>query len=163
MSFLSDSNVVVLIGFLLFVGLLIYLKVPGMITKMLDERADKIRADIDEARALREEAQTLLASYERKQAEVQAQADAIVAKARQEAKAEAARAQEDLKTSVERRLAAANAQIASAEEAAVKEVKNKAVSVAITAAQTVIGKNMTAKDGGSLIDSAIKEVGEKLH
>jgi len=163
MEFLKDTNIVVLIAFLIFIGGLIYLGVPKLLTKLLDERADKIRAEIDEARSLREEAQTILASYERKQKEVQAQADAIIAQARDEAKAAAAQAQEDLKVSVERRVAAAEAQIASTEASVIKDVKNQAVSVAMAAAQDVIAKKMTAKDGGSLIDAAIAEVGEKLH
>ena len=64
---LNNTDFVVTIAFVLFVALLIYLKVPGMVTKMLDQRADGIQSELDEARALREEAQSILASYERKQ------------------------------------------------------------------------------------------------
>ena len=78
-----------------------------MLGGMLDQRAVGIQSEIDEARALREEAQTLLASYERKQKDVQAQADRIVAAAKDEANAAAAQAREDLAESIERRLAAA--------------------------------------------------------
>jgi len=86
---LANTNFVVLLAFLLFVGFLIYVKVPALLGKKLDERADNIKAELDEARALREEAQTLLASYERKQKDVQAQADRIVAHAKEEANAAA--------------------------------------------------------------------------
>ena len=68
---LSNTNFVVLLAFLLFVGLLIYLKVPGKLNGMLDERAKGIQSELDEARSLREEAQSILAEYERKQKEVQ--------------------------------------------------------------------------------------------
>ena len=82
---LRNTDFVVLLGFLLFLAVLAYFKVPGMLGKLLDKRADDIRNELDEARALREEAQTLLASYERKQHEVSAQADRIVANAKEEA------------------------------------------------------------------------------
>ena len=64
---LSNTNFVVLLAFLLFVGLLIYLKVPGKLNGMLDERAKGIQSELDEARSLREEAQSILAEYERMQ------------------------------------------------------------------------------------------------
>ncbi len=160
---LYNSEFVVVIATVLFVALLIYLKVPAMINKMLDARADRIREELDEARRLREEAQGILASYERKQKEVKEHAEGIVTHARQEAAAAAARAKEDLKESIARRLQAAEEQIASAEASAVKEVRDTAVAVAIDAAREVIAKRMTAKDGNALIDQAIDEVGRKLH
>jgi F-type H+-transporting ATPase subunit b len=82
---LYNTNFVVLLAFLCFIGVLFYFKVPGMLTKMLDARAEQIRTELDEARALREEAQTILASYERKQREVADQSDRIIAHAREEA------------------------------------------------------------------------------
>ena len=152
---LHNTNFVVLLAFLLFIAVLFYFKVPAMLGGMLDKRAEGIKSELDEARALREEAQTLLASYERKQKEVQGQADRIVAQAKDEAAAAAAQAKEDLKGSIARRLKAAEEQIASAESAA--------VNVAVAAARDVIAGQMTAKDGNSLIDDAISAVGEKLH
>ncbi len=160
---LYNSEFVVVIATVLFVALLIYLKVPAMINKMLDARADRIREELDEARRLREEAQGILASYERKQKEVKEHAEGIVIHARQEAAAAAIRAKEDLKESIARRLQAAEEQIASAEASAVKEVRDTAVAVAIEAAREVIAKKMTAREGGALIDQAIDEVGRKLH
>jgi len=82
---LGNTDFVVLLGFLLFIGVLFYFKVPSLIGAQLDKRADGIKSELDEARALREEAQALLASYERKQKEVQEQADRIILHAKQEA------------------------------------------------------------------------------
>ena len=107
MDFLNNTNIVVGIGFVLFVGVLLYYNVPGMITAKLDERSVKIKRDLDEARALRDEAQTLLAGFERKQKEVQGQADDIVAAARAESERAAVVAKEDIRRSMERRLATA--------------------------------------------------------
>lgn len=160
---LSNTDFVVLIAFLVFIGVLLYLKVPTLLGGMLDKRAESIKSELDEARSLREEAQTLLASYERKQKEVAAQADRIVAAAKDEAQAAAEQAREDLAKSVERRLAAAEDQIGSAEAAAIKEVRDQAAMIAVGVARDLIAKQMTAADGNKLIDDAIADVDAKLH
>jgi len=134
-----------------------------MIARKLDERSVRIRAELDEARALRDEAQSLLATYERRQREVKNQAEDIVAAARVEAEKAAAAAKEDIRRSVARRLQTATEQIAAAEQAAVRQVKDRAVAVAVSAAGDVLKARMKAEDAGRLIDAAIDEVGAKLH
>ncbi len=160
---LSNTNLVVLVAFILFVAVLMHFNVPSMIGGVLDKRAEGIKSDLDEARALREEAQTILASYERKQEEVKEQADRIVEHAKAEAAAAAVAAKEELKGTIARRLQAAVDQIASAEVSAVKEVRDTAITVAVAAASDVIAKQMTATEGNKLIDAAIAEVDTKLH
>ena len=160
---LRNTNFIVLLAFLLFIGILFYFKIPSKIGEMLDARSASIKSDLDEAKALREEAQSLLASYERKQKEVQEQADRIVAAAREEAQAAAVTAKAEIATSISRRLAAAEDQIASAQKSAIKEVKDQAVVVAIAAAQDVIARQMDAKKANDLIDDAIDQVAVKLH
>ena len=160
---LANTDFVVLLSFLLFIGVLVYLKVPSKIGEMLDSRAASIKSDLDEARALREEAQSLLASYERKQKEVQEQADRIVANAKEEAQAAAQSAKDEIANSVARRLAGAEEQIASAKSAAVKEVRDQAIVVAVAAAKDVMAKQMDATTSNQLIDDAISQVGTKLH
>lgn len=163
MSFFGDSNLVVTLTTVLFIALLVYLGVPKKIAGLLDARADKIRAELEEARRLREEAQTLLASYEKKQKEVEGLAEQIVANAKSEAENAAVQAKEDLKASIARRLKGAEDQIASAEASAVKEVRDRAIAVATQAASAVIADKMSAASGNDLIDASIKEVGAKLH
>ena len=160
---LTNTNFVVLLAFLLFIAVLVYFRVPTLIAGMLDKRAEGIRSELNEARALREEAQELLASYERKQKEVQAKADRIVEQARAEAAAAAEVAKQDMQASIERRLQAADEQIASAEAGAIREVRDRAIAIAIAAAREVIAKEMTAADGNKLIDDAIGVVEAKLH
>lgn len=160
---LKNTDFIVLMGFIVFIGVLLYFKVPGLIGGMLDKRAEGIKADLAEARALREEAQTILASYERKQKEVAEQAEQIVEHAKRDAQAAADVAKEDLKASITRRIAAAEEQIKSAQDAAVKEVRDTAVSVSIGAAKDLIAKNMTAADGNKLIEESISDVESKLH
>ncbi|MDG1373327.1 MAG: ATP F0F1 synthase subunit B [Paracoccaceae bacterium] len=163
MSFFGDSNLVVTLTTVLFIALLVYLGVPKKIAGLLDARADKIKAELEEARRLREEAQTLLASYEKKQKEVEGLAEQIVANAKSEAENAAVQAKEDLKASIARRLKGAEDQIASAEASAVKEVRDRAIAVATQAASAVIADKMSAASGNDLIDASIKEVGAKLH
>lgn len=160
---LKNTNFVVVIAFLIFVGILLYYKVPAAVAGLLDKRAESISNELKEARALRDEAQSLLASYERKHKEVQEQADRIVASAKDEATQAAQAAKDDIAKSITRRLAAAEEQIASAQSAAVKEVRDQAITVAIGAAKDVITAQMDAKSAGALIDTAIDTVGEKLH
>lgn len=160
---LRSTEFVVTIAFLLFVGLLVYLKVPGLLMGLLDKRADAIKASLDEAKALRDDAQRLLASYERKQREVQEQSARIVTHARNEATAAAAKAREDLKGSIARRIKAAEDQIASAEAAAIREVRNRAVALAVAAAGDVMAKSLSDRDGDALIDESITLVEARMH
>lgn len=163
MSFFGNSDLVVALTTILFIALLVYLGVPKKIGGLLDARADKIKAELEEARRLREEAQTLLASYEKKQKEVEGLAEQIVANAKSEAENAAVQAKEDLKASIARRLKGAEDQIASAEASAVKEVRDRAIAVATQAASAVIAGKMSAAGGDDLIDASIQEVGAKLH
>ncbi|WP_212525153.1 F0F1 ATP synthase subunit B [Actibacterium sp. MT2.3-13A] len=160
---LSNTNFVVTLAFLLFIAVLVHFKVPGLLFGMLDKRAESIKSELDQAKALREEAQTILASYERKQQEVAEQSERIIAHAKEEAEIAAAQARKELEASIARRLAAAEEQIASAEANAIKDVRDTAVAVAVAAAGEVIAKQMTAAKGNALIDDAIGQIGDKLH
>ncbi len=160
---LRNTEFIVIISFLIFIGVLLYMKIPAKLTGMLDARAAVIKAELAEARALRDEAKELLASYDRKSREVQEQSARIVAMAKEEAQAAATQAKADLKVTIARRLAAATDRIASAEAAAVREVRERAVSVAIAAATDVLTKQMTADATSASIDDAIMQVAAKLH
>lgn len=160
---LNNTDFVVLIAFILFLGVLVYFKVPTMLTSQLDKRADDIRADLDEARSLREEAQTLLASYERKQAEVAEQSERIVAQAKRDAEAAAEEARAELKATIARRIQAAEEKIGQAEASAVRSVRDRAIQVAVAAASEVVASNMDAAGANKLIDESIETVSAKLH
>ncbi|MEM7499004.1 MAG: ATP F0F1 synthase subunit B [Pseudomonadota bacterium] len=163
MSILLDSNVVNLIAFLLFFAILYYYGVHKMLFAALDARAERIRGELDEARRLREEAQRTFAEFERKRGDVDQQVEEIVEHAKKEAENAAARGKEELEATVERRLRGAEEQIAMAEASAVREVKDKAVAVAIAAAREVMQKNMSDETAARLTDEAITKVGERLH
>ena len=160
---LHNTNFIVLLAFILFLAVLVYYKVPTMLGSMLDKRAEGIKSELEEAKALREEAQALLASYERKQQEVQAQADRIVQTAKTEAQKAAEEAKADIASSIKRRLAAAEDQIASAEASAIRDVRDQAIAVAIGTARELIAKEISAAQANKLIDDPIAQVGAKLH
>ena len=160
---LKNTDFVVLLSFLLFIAILFYFKVPRLLGGMLDKRSDGIRSEIDEARSLRDEAQSLLASYERKQKEAMEQAERILETAKADAALATEQAKLDLKESVSRRMAAAEERISTAQAAAEKEVRDAAIKVAIAAASEVISEQLSATEANKLIDSGISEIESKLH
>lgn len=160
---LHNTNFIVLLAFIVFVGILLRARVPARIGAMLDARATQIRTELAEARALRDDARALLSAYEKKQKDVQQQSERIIAAAREEAQAAATQAKADLKVSIARRLAAAEEQIASAQGAAVRQVREQAVMIAVAAAGDVLKRQMTAEGTSASIDAAITQVEARLH
>lgn len=160
---LFNSDFVVLIAFLLFIGVLVYFKVPALLGGLLDKRAETIRAELEEARKLREEAQELRASFERKKAEVKEQAERIVAKAKADAETAAKQARAELETTIARRLRAAEDQIGAAEAAAVRAVRDQAIAVSVSASAELIARNLSAEDAAKLIEQSIGTVDARLH
>jgi F-type H+-transporting ATPase subunit b len=128
----------------------------------LDDRAEKIKNRIDEAGRLAEEAQALLASYERKQRDAAEEAEAILAGARREAERLSADAKEDLERALRRREAQAMERIAQAEAAAIAEVRARAVDVAMEATRRLMAERLTPQQADGLIDAAIAELPKKL-
>ena len=153
----------VAVSFFGFVALLLKYRVPSLIGKALDQRADVIRKQLDEARRLRTEAQALLDEYRRKHGEAQQEADAIVAEARKEAESIAAETRKGLSESLERRTRLAEEKIARAEAQAVSDVRAAAVDAAIAASESLIGTRLTPQTGASLVDKGIAELGSKLN
>ena len=160
---LRNAEFVVTLSFIVFVGLVIYLGVPKLLGRMLDDRATLIRNDLDEARLLHDEARALLASYGAKMKEVADQSARIIATARDEAKAAGVQAKVDLQTSIARRLAAAEDQIESAVKSAEIAVRNQAIAVSVQVAGEVLAKQMTTDGAAASVDAAIAEVAAKLH
>lgn len=160
---LRNSEFVVGIAFLCFIGIVIYTGVPKRIGTMLDDRAQMIKNDLDEARLLREQAKALLATYEAKQREVAEQSARIVATARTEAQAAANQAKIDLQASIARRLAAAGEQIESTVKSAERAVRDQAIAVSVAVAGDVLRRQMTADQAAAAIDASIAQVAAKLH
>jgi len=160
---LATPELWVLVSFVLFLALLVYYKIPNRLVKALDDRADRIRADLDEARRLREEAQQILADYQRKQREAEKEVEDIIAMARREAQFYADESSKALNESLQRRMKLAEEKIARAEEQAVLEIRSKSVDAAIAAAGTLIARELKGKSAESLVEKSIRDVSAKLN
>ena len=158
-----DPSFWVAVCVLLFFALLFWKGAHKAIGKALDDRADKIKDELEEARRLREEAQSLLASYQRKQKEAEEQAEGIVKQARHDAEVMAEQARIDLKERLERRAAMAEAKIANAEAQALAEVKAKAADIALEAAESLLKGQLSATDHTKLITDGIAQMGKSLN
>ncbi len=163
MELLHEPEFWVAIGFVAVIGLLLYVGVPKMVASLLDARAASIKAELDEARRLREEAQGLLAGFKAKAAGAEAEAASIVTEAKAEAERFAAEARAALTVQIERRAKQAQDKIAQAEAAAMAEIRSLAADAATAAAQSLIAARMDEKRAAALIDGSIKSLGTKLN
>ncbi|NKK66922.1 F0F1 ATP synthase subunit B [Rhizobium leguminosarum bv. viciae] len=163
MEFAFDATFFAFVGLVLFLALVVYLKVPGMMAKSLDDRADQIRNDLAEAKRLREEAQHLLAEYQRKRKEAEAEAAHIVAAAEREAEMLTAEAKKKTEEFVANRTALSEQKIKQAEVEAMKAVRSAAVDLAIAAAETVLAKRADTKIQSELFGNAVGQVKTRLN
>lgn len=162
-SILAKPEFWVGVSFFGFVGLLIYYGVPAIIGKALDDRAERIRQELDEARRLREEAQALLADYQKKREAAEEEAKAIVEQARREADSLTAETRKSLLETLERRSKLAEEKIARAEAQALSEVRSVAVDTAVAAAERVLAGKVSAQSGATLVDQSIRSLKGRLN
>jgi len=153
----------VLVSFVLFLALLVYYKIPNKVAKALDDRAGKIHAELEEARRLREEAQTILADYQRKQRDAEKEAEDIIAMARREARFYAEESHKALNEFLQRRVKLAEEKIARAEQQAVQDIRSRSVDVAVAAAEMLIARELKGKSAEGLVDKSIRDVAAKLN
>ncbi|WP_025898178.1 F0F1 ATP synthase subunit B family protein [Sneathiella glossodoripedis] len=158
-----DATFWVAVAFIAFIAVVLYFKVPAMLAKMLDERADRIKSELDEAQKLREDAQAMFADYQRRQRDALATAEEIVAKAKEDAEIIRKESEAELQATLKRRQELAEAKIRQAEEKALAEVQSIAVEVSIAAAEKLMKDNLKAKEAGALIDQSIKDLGSQLN
>jgi len=149
------------VAFVIFV-VLMYRPLKKALLGALDGRIEQIRAEVDEAQRLREEAQALLASYQRKQREAAQEAEEIVRQARAEAELHRKETETAMADLLKRQEALAVAKIAQAEAAAVQEVRDIAVDLAIAATQKILAEKVTGDLSDKIVDKAIAELPQKL-
>lgn len=160
---LEDTNTWVLLAFLIVMGIAIWAGVPKIIGGMLKGRADSVRSQLDEARSLREEAQRLLADYQKRQREAEDEAQGIIEQAKRDAKNMAEEARAKMDEQVARRRKAAEDRIARAEAQAIAEIRNRTADLAVAAATSIISERMDTKSQSALIDKAISDVSARLN
>lgn len=153
----------VAIGFLCFVGLLVYLGAHRRVIEAIDHRQARIKSELDEARRLREEAQALLTEFERKGREAEAEADAIIASAKAEAERLAAEAKARTEEFVARRTRMAETKIAQAEQQALAEVRATAAEAAVAAAEKILSAAAKGKVAEDLLAQGITDVKQKFN
>lgn len=152
----------VAIAFVIFMAL-VWKKASAAIGGLLDARAEKIRAELDEARRLHQDAKATLEAYKRRQGDALKEAEAIVAHAREEAERIRAQSTRDLEAALKRRENQAVDRIAQAEAAALAEVRNLTVDIAIAASRRILATGIKPAQADKLIDQAIQELPKHLH
>jgi|SRR6185437_7103066 F-type H+-transporting ATPase subunit b len=160
---LQQAEFWVALGFVAFIGLLAYVGVHRMLIKALDDRAIRIKAELDEARKLKDDAARLLADYQRKRGEAESEAQDIIAGAKAEAERLAIEAKTKIEEFVARRTKMAETKIAQAEAQAAADVRGAAAEAAIAAAAKVLGQETKGKLAGELIARGIEDVRKKLN
>lgn len=160
---LSDPAFWALVALVAFFALLIYLKVPRTISGALDSRAETIRSELDSARRLREEAEALLAQYQRKARDAEKEAGEIIHQARREALALGDEAKKRMDEYVASRTKMAEQKIAQAETQALQEVKALSAEVAIAAAERILSTKVKGDVADKLVAKAIGDVKAKLN
>lgn len=160
---MGDATFWALVALIIFLAIVAYMKVPGTIAKALDARAEKIRNELEEARKLREEAQSLLAEYQRKRKEAEKEAAEIVDAAKREAEMISAEARQKTEDYVTRRTALAEQKIAQAESDALKEVRGSAVDLALAAAARILGDKVQGDTASELFNKSLSEVKARVN
>ncbi len=153
----------VAIAFVILMGLFAYLGVHRTLLKALDARAERIKAELDDARRLKDEAAKVLAEYKTRRASAEREAEDIVANAKAEAERIAVEAKAKMEDFVARRTKTAESKIALAEAQAMADVRAAAAEAAVTAASTILSKSVKGDLAESLMTKGIAEVRQKLN
>lgn len=160
---LSDPEFWVGIGTLIFIGIVLWKRVPALVTSSLDGRAAAIARELDEARRLREEAEALLADYKRKYAAADQEAGSIISEAKAEAERFAAESRTAIAAQIAHRGKQAKEKIAQAEAQAVAEVRAIAADAAVAAAEKLIALRLDDNRAADLVKRALGEIPSKLN
>jgi F-type H+-transporting ATPase subunit b len=159
----EDPETWVAIAFIIMLGVFAWLGVHRTVLTALDHRAERIKAELDDARRLKEEAARVLAEYKAKAATAERDAQDIVANARAEAERIAAEAKTKMEDFVARRTKTAESKIAMAEAQALADVRAAAADAAVRAASTILSQSVKGSLADDLLAKGIAEVRQKLN
>lgn len=160
---LGNTDFIVLISFIIFVGALIYFKAPHFAGKLIDSRIDLIRKRIEDASSLKSEAHELLERMKKERAEADVQAKRIVEGAKKDAEIQIKQSAAEIGRAIERRMKAAEEQIQAAEAEAVASIRNNAIEVAVSVSGEVIKAGMDSDDRKKMIDRSFKDIDTYLN
>ena len=153
----------VAIAFVILMGLFAYFGVHRTLLKALDHRSERIKAELDDARRLKEEAAKLVAEYQARRATAEREAAEIIASAKAEAERIAAEAKVKMEDFVVRRTKSAESKIALAEAQALADVRAAAAEAAVTAAASILSQSVKGEVADDLLSRSIAEVREKMN
>ncbi|WP_291862405.1 ATP F0F1 synthase subunit B [Bradyrhizobium sp.] len=153
----------VAVSFVILMAVFAYFGVHRTVLTALDHRSERIRAELDDARRLKDEAAKLLAEYKARHAKAEAEAQEIIASAKAEAERIAAEAKTKMEDFVARRTKTAESKIALAEAQALADVRAAAADAAVTAASTILAQSVRGPVADDLLAKGITEVKAKLN
>ena len=159
----TEAEFWVAVAFVILMGVFVYVGVPRTVTQALDHRRDRIKAELDDARRLKEEAAKLLAEYKARGASAEREAQDIIASARAEAERIASEAKTKMEDFVARRTKTAESKIALAEAQALADVRAAAANAAVAAASTIMSQTVKGGIADDLLAKGIAEVRAKLN
>jgi F-type H+-transporting ATPase subunit b len=154
----SEPEFWVAVAFVILMGVFAYFGVHRTVLKALDHRSERIKAELDDARRLKEEAAKLLAEYKARHASAEREAQEIITNARAEAERIASEAKAKMEDFVVRRT-----KIALAEAQALADVRAAAAEAAVTAASTILSQTVKGPVADDLLTKGIDEVRKKLN
>lgn len=160
---LGNTDFVVSISFILFIGAIIYFKAPKFVAKLIDGQIAKIEGQLKEASAVKEDTQKLFESLQKKRDEAEEQATRIKEQAQKDQELALAEAQNTIQGLVERKIQNSREQIRTSEAKAIANIRNQAIDLAIDAASEVIFRSMGGDDRRTIIDQSIKDINKYLN
>ena len=159
----SDPEFWVAVAFVILIGVFVYFGIHSTVLKALDHRSDRIKAELDDARRLKDEAAKLLAEYQARHASAEREARDIIESAKAEAERIASEAKAKMEDFVARRTKSAENKIALAEAQAVADVRSAAADAAIAAASTILSQSVKGEVADDLLAKGIQDVRAKLN
>jgi F-type H+-transporting ATPase subunit b len=160
---LAEPEFWVAVAFVILMGVFAYFGVHDTVLRALDHRSERIKAELDDARRLKEEAAKVLAEYKARQATAESEAQEIIASAKADAERIAAESKSKMEDFVARRTKTAESKIALAETQALADVRAAAADAAVTAASRILSRTVTGQVADDLLAKGISEVREKLN
>jgi F-type H+-transporting ATPase subunit b len=158
MDFFYQPASWVFIAFIIFISIAIYLKVPNMVTKLLDEQISKIKNDLDDARKLKEDANSLLAEYERKIESANKEAENIINQAKNNAKSYEENSNKKVEEFILRSEKQSIEKIQQAQKSAIKKINEEIVNKSVEVAEKIISKNMNDQNNNKLFENSINQI-----
>jgi F-type H+-transporting ATPase subunit b len=159
----TEPETWVAIAFILLMAVFAYFGVHRTLLKALDHRSERIKAELDDARRLKEEAAKLLAEYRARRVRAEQEADDIISSAKAEAERIAGEAKTKMEDFVARRTKTAESKIALAEAQALADVRAVAAEAAVTAASKILSQSVKGSIADELLAKGIADVKTKLH